>query len=228
MLAPPQSEPVPADAAAPPTPAQPEPQDRVVQPEPQPMPQPEPPVALTAPEPPRAEDAIVAAHAPPPKVTEATPDSHKPVATPEHIERKPVEKPEHKLAPAKPAAQPVAKPAAEASKPTRMAAAPNPGAESEGARTGMASWNSEVAAQIRRAAAYPSDGNGASGTVMVSIVVDRNGRLLSHRLAGSSGSAALDRAAISIIARAQPFPHFPAGMTQAQVARTVPLHLRPR
>ena len=220
-LAPPQDEPPPAqpavtpDAVTAPTPLQPEP-EKV-------EPQPDPPIALTTPEPPSAEEAIVAPPPPPPpKPVEAKPEPHKPVTPHERAERKPDEKhdkPEHKTA--------RAKPAAEASKPMRMASAPNPGAESEGARMGQASWNSEVVAQIRRAAAYPSDGGGASGTVMVSVVIDRNGRLVSRRLAGSSGSPVLDRAAMAIIERAQPFPRFPAGMTQAQVSRTVPLHLRP-
>ncbi|WP_315806633.1 MULTISPECIES: TonB family protein [unclassified Bradyrhizobium] len=221
-LEPPQVEPqvdpvVPPDAVTAPAPAPAEPQEKVELP-----PEPSPPLALTTPEPPRTEDAIVAPP-PPPKPVEVKPEQHKPVTPHERAERKPEDKhdkPEHKTA--------RAKPAAEASKPTRMAAAPNPGAQSEGARAGQASWNSEVVAQIRRYAAYPADGGGASGTVMVSVVIDRGGRLRSHRLAGSSGSPALDRAALAIVERAQPYPPFAPGMTEAQVTRTVPLHLRPR
>jgi len=97
-----------------------------------------------------------------------------------------------------------------------------------GAREGQASWNAEVVAHIRRYVAYPSDGNGASGTATVNVVIDRNGRLVSRRLAGSSGSPVLDRAALSIIERAAPFPRFPPVMKQAQESRSVPLHMRPR
>ncbi|MGJ4891674.1 TonB family protein [Bradyrhizobium sp. HKCCYLRH3099] len=224
-------EPVAREAVAEPAPqpsSEPEPQV-MAQPEPvpdvPPSPEPAPQVAL-APEPPRADD-VVLPPPPPPKPVEAKPPESKPAPVPERVERKPVdkketkEKVEKKPAPAKPAAAP-------ASRPSRMAAAPNSGEDSAGAREGQANWNRQVEAQIGRAAAYPSDGNGASGTVVVSVVIDRNGRLLSRRLAGSSGSPALDRAALSIIERAQPFPRFPPVMTMAQVSRSVPLRLRPR
>ncbi|WP_257166086.1 TonB family protein [Bradyrhizobium sp. SRS-191] len=225
-------EPVAREAAAEPVPqVQPVPEPQVTaQPEPVPevMPSPDPaPQVALAPEPPRADD-VVLPPPPPPKPVEAKPPEPKPAPAPERVERKPVdhkdtkEKAEKRSAPPKPAA-----PAA-AARPSRVASAPNPGENSVGAREAQASWNAEVAASIRRAAAYPSDGNGASGTVMVGVVVDRNGRLLSRRLAGSSGSPALDRAAMAIIERAAPFPRFPPAMTQAQVSRTVPLNLRPR
>ncbi|MGJ5007612.1 TonB family protein [Bradyrhizobium oligotrophicum] len=223
-------EPVAREAVAepvPPAPSEPEPQVMAqpdLEPDVIPSPEPAPQVAL-APEPPRADD-VVLPPPPPPKPIEAKPPEPKPVPVPERVERKPVEKKEtkkaeRKSAPPKPAAAPAARP-------SRVASAPNPGEDSVGAREGQASWNAEVVAQIRRAAAYPSDGNGASGTVMLNVVIDRNGRLLSRRLAGSSGSPALDRAALGIIERAAPFPRFPPAMAQAQVSRTVPLHLRPR
>ena len=89
-----------------------------------------------------------------------------------------------------------------------MAVAPNPGADSEGASAGRASWESELAAHIRRYATYPANGSRDSGTVRVGVTIDRNGRLLSRRLAGSSGSSTLDSAAMTVIERAQPFPAF--------------------
>ncbi|MGJ5179868.1 TonB family protein [Bradyrhizobium oligotrophicum] len=224
-------EPVAREAVAEPVPPpQPDPEPQVMaQPEPVPevMPSPEPaPQVALAPEPPRADD-IVLPPPPPPKPIEAKPPEAKPAPVPERVERKPVDKKdakdkaERKPAPSKPAA-------AAPSRPSRVASAPNPGEDSVGAREGQAAWNHQVEAQIARAAAYPSDGGGASGTAVVSVVIDRNGRLLSRRLAGSSGSPALDRAALSIIERAQPFPRFPPAMTQAQVSRSVPLRLRPR
>ena len=224
-------EPVAREAVAEPVPQpppDPEPQ-LTAQPDPvpevAPAPEPAPQVAL-APEPPRVDD-IVLPPPPLPKPVEAKPPEQKPAPVPERVERKPVEKKEtqekaeKKPAPPKPAA-------AQASRPSRVASAPNPGEDSVGAREGQASWNAEVVAHIRRYVAYPSDGNGASGTAIVNVVIDRNGRLVSRRLAGSSGSPALDRAALSIIERAAPFPRFPPVMKQAQETRSVPLHMRPR
>lgn len=213
-LEPPKEEPVAREAVAEPVP-QPQPEPQVTA-QPEPVPQ----VAL-APEPPRADD-VVLPPPPPPKPVEAKPEEKKPVAVPEHVERKPVEK---EKAERKPAPKPAAAPA---SRPSRVASAPNPGEDSVGAREGQASWNAEVVAHIRRYVAYPSDGNGASGTAIVNVVIDRNGRLVSRRIAGSSGSPALDRAALSIIERAAPFPRFPPVMKQAQESRSVPLHMRPR
>jgi protein TonB len=201
------------------------PQEKAEQaPQPEPLP---PPVALTTvaplPEPTQPEEPVVIA--PPPKPAEPAPEASKPATIPERTAHKPVddkiEKEKRRAAPPKPAAAP-------ASRPSRMAAAPNPGADSEGASAGRASWESELAAHIRRYATYPANGSRDSGTVRVGVTIDRNGRLLSRRLAGSSGSSTLDSAAMTVIERAQPFPRFPPGMSQAQIALTIPLHLRPQ
>jgi periplasmic protein TonB len=191
-------------------------------PPPEPVP---PPVALQVPEPvPELAhpDEVTVVPPPPPKPAEQAPEAKKP--TPERAARKPAaeEKDEkkHKPAPPKPASE-------QASRRTQVAMAPNPGAGSAGARAGQASWENEVAARVRSAASYPS-GSRDSGTVRVGVTIDRNGRLVSRRLAGSSGSAVLDSAALAIVARAAPYPRFPPGMNQAQVALTVPLHLRPQ
>jgi periplasmic protein TonB len=196
--------------------------DAVTEPEPEPVP---PPVALTTPlpEPVRPEEPALTV--PPPKSAEPPPQARKPETTPE--------RPAHKRADDKDkekrqAAAPPKPAAAQASRPSRMAAAPNSGADSEGATAGRASWESELAAHIRRYATYSANGSRDTGTVRVGVTIDRNGRLLSRRLAGSSGSSTLDSAAMAVIERAQPYPRFPAGMSQAQIALTIPLHLRPQ
>lgn len=203
-LGPPKNEPVVAREAV----TEPEPPKVKTEPAPPPEPVP-PPVALQVPEP----------------AVELAPQA-KPVTVPERSAHKPAadekaEREKHKTAPPKPAAAP-------ASKPAQLAMAPNSGADSEGARAGRASWESELAAHIRRYATYPANGSRESGTVRVGVSIDRNGRLLSRRLAGSSGSSALDSAAMAVIDRAQPYPRFPPGMSQAQIALTIPLHLRPQ
>jgi len=207
--------------------AQPEPpQDKTEQAaQPEPMP---PPVALTTPaplpEPTLTEDPAVTA--PPPKPAEPLPQATKPATIPERVAHKPVAndkavETKRQTPPPRPAESP-------ASRPARMASAPNPGAASEGARAGRTSWESELAAHIRRYATYSANGSRDTGTVRVGVTIDRNGRLLSHRLAGSSGSSTLDSAAMTVVERAQPFPRFPPEMSQAQIALTIPLHLRPQ
>jgi protein TonB len=186
--------------------------------------EPPPPAPLVAAEPippsPVPEETTVV---PPEKPVEAAPPPPKPAVAREPPPRKVThdQKVEKREAPPKSVAAP-------ASRPMRVAAAPNPGAESEGARVGRESWLSQFAAQIQRFATYATNGNRDTGTAQVSVTVDRNGRLLAHSLARSGGSATLDRAALSIIERAAPFPHFPAGMTEAQITRLVPIHLKPQ
>jgi len=221
-LGPPRNEPVVAREAV----TEPEPPKVKTELAPPPEPVP-PPVALEVPEP-AAEPAHpdqVAVMPPPSKPAEPAPQA-KPVTVPERSAHKPAadekaEREKHKTAPPKPAAAP-------ASKPAQLAMAPNSGADSEGARAGRASWESELAAHIRRYATYSANGSRESGTVRVGVSIDRNGRLLSRRLAGSSGSPVLDSAAMAVIDRAQPYPRFPPGMSQAQIALTIPLHLRPQ
>ena len=221
-LRPPNDEPVVAREAV--TEAKPPPVRIEPAPPPEPVP---PPVALQIPEP-AAEPAHpdqVTVMPPPSKPAEPAPHA-KPMRVPERSTHKPAadEKAateKHHTAPPKPAAAP-------GSRPAQLAMAPNSGADSEGARAGRASWESELAAHIRRYATYAANGSRETGTVRVGVTIDRNGRLLSRRLAGSSGSSMLDNAAMAVIERAQPYPRFPPGMTQAQIALTIPLHLRPQ
>jgi protein TonB len=229
-----------------PAPAVPETQTPVAQPVP---PQPDPPATnedvQPAPEPPPQVEALVQPEPPPPPLALAMPDRPAVTKVPEQIvvvpppEAKPdvVPQPEKPVVVPPPARKPVheekaekrpaPKPAPAPSRSARVAMAPNPGAESDGAREGRTSWQAELVAHIRRIATYNSQSS-ESGTVSVSVTLDRSGRLKSRRVVSSSGSATLDRIATELLDRAQPYPPFPPSMTEAQVVRTVPLHLRPR
>ena len=196
----------------------------------QPEPAPPPAVALAMPElpaEPKSPDQVAVLPPPADKPPEVAPPPEKPLTSPpEQSSRKPVheekvEKETRKPPPPKAAASP-------GSKPARLASAPNPGQQSEGAETGRASWLSEFIAHMRSYNTYSASGSKESGTVRVGVTIDRNGRLLSHRVVGSSGSPTLDRAALDIVQRAQPFPRFPTSMSQAQMVEVIPLHLHPQ
>jgi protein TonB len=103
---------------------------------------------------------------------------------------------------------------------TRVATAPNRGAEADGARHALAGWLSAVSAHLQR---YKPTGAQGSGTVSVSITLDRSGHVVSRHVVASAG-AALDQAALAMVQRAQPMPAFPAGMTGASHQVTVPVH----
>jgi protein TonB len=59
--------------------------------------------------------------------------------------------------------------------------------------------------------------------VQVAFSIDRAGRVLSARLAGSSGHPALDEEAVSMIRRASPVPAPPAGFGGGTVSLAVPV-----
>ncbi|MGX9147638.1 TonB family protein [Mesorhizobium sp. 128a] len=86
-----------------------------------------------------------------------------------------------------------AKPAAKAS---------TPKASQSRSRSGDADrWNASLRSWIQRRTHYPSAARPrrAEGTVNVSFVVNASGRVISARLARSSGDADLDRAALSVL-----------------------------
>ena len=64
---------------------------------------------------------------------------------------------------------------------------------------------------------------GVEVVVMLSFSVDRNGRVLAHEIARSSGHPELDKEVVSMIERAQPLPPFPPSMPEAKLALTVPI-----
>ncbi len=192
---PPEPEPEPIKEAEPPPP-EPEP-------EPEPVQLPEPEIKL--PEIPQLPDpaAVLAPPPPPkpperPKVVERKPVPPKPKVV---ERRRPVErqKPRAERAVAPPPSP--AQAAAPASAPAGSSAAP---AQS------TASWRGMLIAHLNRYKRFPPGAR--TGTAQVAFSIDRGGRVLSARLAGSSGDPALDDEAVSMIRRASPVPAPPSGV----------------
>ena len=64
---------------------------------------------------------------------------------------------------------------------------------------------------------------GQQGTVLIYLVVDRDGRLKEHGLRESSGHGVLDREALKLIERAQPLPAAPDDLDESTLELTVPV-----
>ncbi|MER8408214.1 cell envelope integrity protein TolA [Mesorhizobium sp. M0185] len=74
--------------------------------------------------------------------------------------------------------------------------------------------------------AFNSTRTRATGTATVAFTVGSNGSVRSARLTGSSGVAALDKAALDAVRRASPFPPIPDGAGRSAWQFEVPLGIR--
>jgi len=87
------------------------------------------------------------------------------------------------------------------------------------------SWQTSLVQQLQRFKRYPAEAQTRfeQGAVLLSLSLDRNGHVLAHSIARSSGHADLDNEVMEMIKRAEPLPPFPASMTQARIDLTVPI-----
>ncbi len=180
-----------------PTESKEEPEEKLPEPEPLAETQPEP--LLEVPELPEIKTADAVLEVP----------TKEPEPKPEE-EKKPEEPPEKKVEKTQPKQK--SKPqTASAPKPIDAAryktnAAPSSGVASS---MSMATWRGSVIAHLNRAKRSPG---GNRGTATVAFSIDRSGRVLSARLARSSGNANLDKEAIALVRRASPVPPPPANV----------------
>jgi len=184
-------------APLPPATPKPAPPPEVVEPEPEP----EPPKLVEVPKP------KIAIHQPKPK-PKPKPKPPKPVEKPQP---KPVEEPPQEAAPPAPPAENQSKPAAQ-----QLASAQRPS-------KAEISWQSRLLSHLSRYKRYPEDARrrGFERTTKVRFSIDRNGRVLSVEVVGSSGSASLDRATLAMIRRAQPVPKPPAELLKGNSLEVV-------
>jgi protein TonB len=127
----------------------------------------------------------------------------------------------------KPVPKKVAKPRAKPSAhPTRNASAAT-GAPTSGASVtsgaSSASWHAMVAAHLQRNKPRSAQ---ERGSCMVAFTVDRSGQILGARLSSSSGSAVLDRLAVSAVQAASPVPAPPADVGGSRFPFNVPIRFR--
>jgi protein TonB len=86
-------------------------------------------------------------------------------------------------------------------------------------------WQTVLLKRLQQYKHYPQSAQvgGEQGVVLLGFSVDRNGRVLEHRIVQSSGHPDLDNVVMAMIERAQPLPAFPASMTQSKLDLTVPI-----
>jgi TonB family protein len=91
------------------------------------------------------------------------------------------------------------------------------------------SWQINVVQQLQRFKRFPAEAasHREQGVVRLSFSLDRNGHVLTHNIARSSGYPDLDNEAVAMIMWAEPFPPFPASMPQASIDLVVPIVFKP-
>ena len=111
---------------------------------------------------------------------------------------------------------------ADTAKPPSRSAGKAGAAEGNAARS---NYPGLVVSKLRRALRYPASARraGLRGEVLIHFVVSRNGNVGSVRVASSSGSPVLDRAAIDTVRRAAPFPAIPSSANRSSWQFTLPI-----
>jgi protein TonB len=96
---------------------------------------------------------------------------------------------------------------------------------SEAAPPNTRRWQALLAAHINNFKHYPPEAraHGEEGMTRVAFSIDHEGRLLSSRIVQSSGSPTLDQEALAMLARAQPMPRPPDGLTESELSFDVPV-----
>lgn len=95
--------------------------------------------------------------------------------------------------------------------------------EDEGpSRAAVSSYTGRVYAHLARHKRYPG-GTSDRGRATVTFTLSASGGVSGIRLARSSGSAALDQAALSMVQRASPFPPIPSEFGRRSMTFTVPI-----
>jgi protein TonB len=102
-------------------------------------------------------------------------------------------------------------------------AAPKSEALKQSSVAASQAYSALVSGHLRRFTDRSVAARYGKGRALVSFTLSREGKVLTSRVATSSGNAALDREALAIVSRANPFPPFPAEKTGQQDSWTWPV-----
>lgn len=91
--------------------------------------------------------------------------------------------------------------------------------------TFKASYRATISAILKRHKRYPSRAltRRQEGTVAITFVVNKDGKLAGYRITHSSGHRLLDREVEKMLKRAAPFPPFPIDMEQEFIRLSLPV-----
>jgi TonB family protein len=94
----------------------------------------------------------------------------------------------------------------------------------------VGAWKLQIARQLEGKKQYPAAAlpRLEQGTVLILFRLDRQGRLVSSRIARGSGSGTLDNAGLALVRQAQPFPPPPPSLVQPQITVPIRYAVRPR
>ena len=91
--------------------------------------------------------------------------------------------------------------------------------------TFKASYRATISAILKRHKRYPSRAltRRQEGTVAITFIINKDGRLAGYRITHSSGHRLLDREVEKMLKRAAPFPPFPIDMEQEFIRLSLPV-----
>ena len=137
-----------------------------------------------------------------------------PPPAPKHLQREP----------ARPHAPPQLATAPAQSRPETGPQQQPPAQVASASSPSMGAWRNALMAWLEKHKKYPEAAREeeVEGRALVRFTASRDGRVLDASLAQSSGSRALDAAALNLV-REMPLPPFPAGVTQDTLTVTLPL-----
>ncbi len=92
-------------------------------------------------------------------------------------------------------------------------------------RRAKLTWHKAIAMHIEKFKRYPAVANErrVPGTVIIEFTIDRQGSVRAREVQQSSGSVALDEAAIDMLQRASPLPHAPSDVGGTSFKMEIPI-----
>lgn len=90
------------------------------------------------------------------------------------------------------------------------------------------SWRRAIVAHLGKHKRYPQAARAQhlTGTVTVHFVLDRRGRMITHKIVTSSGAPILDQEVVALLERASPLPSLPPQMRGERAELTIPIRYK--